>query len=118
MKPVLNILLTHQKNNAVAAMLEWWAKCVPRDNIVLAYGGSREDFDALTFPAKLFIDDPRLRTRDHPRERQSYGAAFRAAAAWMQGRVFGHVHFAEYDHVPLVPALNSTGNTSSTRPRA
>ena len=106
MKPVLNVLLTHQKSNAVAAMVDWWAKCVPRENIVLAYGGSREDFDALDFAAKLFIDDPRLRTRDHPRERQSYGAVFRAAAAWMQGRDYGYVHLAEYDHMPLIADLN------------
>ena len=106
MKPVLNVLLTHQKSNAVAVMVDWWAKCVPREDIVLAYGGSREDFDALAFPAKLFIDDPRLRTRDHPRERQSYGAVFRAVAAWMEGRDYGYVHFAEYDHVPLVADLN------------
>ena len=106
MKPVLNVLLTHQKSNAVAAMVDWWAKCVPRENIVLAYGGSRADFDTLDFAAKLFIDDPRLRTRDHQRERQSYGAVFRAAAAWMQGRDYGHVHLAEYDHLPLIPDLN------------
>lgn len=106
MKPVLNVLLTHQKSNAVAAMVDWWAKCVPREDIVLACGGSREDFDGLDCAAKLFIDDPRLRTRDHPRERQSYGAVFRAVAAWMQGRDYGYVHFAEYDHVPLVADLN------------
>ncbi len=106
MKPVLNVLLTHQKSNAVAAMLDWWAKCVPRENIVLAYGGSRADFDALDGAAKLFIDDPRLRTRDHPRERQSYGAVFRAVTAWMQERDYGCVHLAEYDHVPLVADLN------------
>ena len=106
MKPVLNVLLTHQKNSAVTAMTDWWAKCVPRDNIVLACGGSREDFDALAFRAKLFLDDPRLRTRDHQRERQSYGAVFRAVAAWMQGRDYGHVHLAEYDHLPLIPDLN------------
>ena len=106
MKPVLNVLLTHQKSNAVAAMVDWWAKSVPREDIVLAHGGSREDFDALKFHAKLFIDDPRLRTRDHPRERQSYGAVFRAVAAWMQGRDYGYVHFAEYDHLPLIADLN------------
>ncbi len=106
MKPVLNVLLTHQRSNAVAAMVDWWARCVPRESIVVAYGGSREDFEALTFAPKLFIDDPRLRTRDHPRERQSYGAVFREVASWMRNRDYRHVHFAEYDHLPLVGDLN------------
>ena len=106
MKPVLNVLLTHQHSNAVTAMVEWWAKCVPRESIVIAYGGSREDFDALPFAPKLFIDDPRLRTRDHPRERQSYGGVFREVASWMGGRSYSHVHLAEYDHLPLVAHLN------------
>ena len=106
MKPVLNVLLTHQRSNAVAAMVDWWAGCVPRESIVVAYGGSREDFDALTFAPKLFIDDPRLRTRDHQRERQSYGTVFREVALWMENRSYSHVHLAEYDHLPLAGDLN------------
>ena len=106
MKPVLNVFLTHQRNSTVTAMLDWWAKCVPKESIVIAHGGNREDFDALTFEPKLFIADARLRTKDHPRERQSYGAVFRSVAAWMKGREYSHVHFAEYDHLPLVGDLN------------
>lgn len=106
MKPVLNLLLTHQPAEAVAAMVEWWKQCAPPEHIVLAYGGSRADFEAIAHPAKVYVDDPRLRTRDHQRERQSYGGVFRAAAGWMRGREFSHVHFAEYDHLPLVADLN------------
>ena len=106
MNRVLNVLLTHQPNNAVAAMVDWWSQCVPRESIVIAHGGSREQFEALDFAPKLFIDDPRLRTRDHQRERQSYGGVFRAVAAWMKERSCSHVHFAEYDHLPLVGDLN------------
>ena len=106
MPSVLNILLTHQPADAVMAMVEWWQKCVARDSILLACGGSREDFAALPHGARVFVDDARLRTRDHQRERQSYSGVFREAAAWMQGRDFTHVHFAEYDHLPLVADLN------------
>ena len=106
MKQILNVLLTHQRSNAVVAMVEWWAQCVPRESIVIAYGGSREDFDALTSGPKLFIADPRLRTKDHPRERQSYGGVFREVTSWMKDRGYRHVHFAEYDHLPLVRDLN------------
>lgn len=107
MPSVLNLLLTHQPADAVMRMVEWWAKCVPSASILLACGGSRAEFAAIPHEAKVFVDDPRLRTQDHPRERQSYGGVFRAAAAWMQGRGdFTHVHFAEYDHLPLVADLN------------
>ena len=106
MKPVLNILLTHQPADAVMAMVEWWKKCVPRERILLACGGSRADFDAIPHAGKVFVDDPRLRTKDHQREKQSYGGVFREAAGWMRTRDFGHVHFAEYDHLPLVDDLN------------
>lgn len=107
MPSVLNLLLTHQPADAVMRMVEWWGRSVPHASLLLACGGSRADFDAIPHEAKVFVADPRLRTRDHPRERQSYGGVFREAAAWLQGRGdFTHVHFAEYDHLPLVPDLN------------
>ena len=106
MPSVLNLLLTHQPADAVMRMVEWWGRCVPHASILLACGGTRADFDAIPHAAKVFVDDPRLRTRDHQRERQSYGGVFRAAAAWLEGRDCTHVHFAEYDHLPLVPDLN------------
>ena len=106
MKSVLNILLTHQPPEAVAAMVDRWKTCMPAESILLAYGGSRADFGAIAHPAKVFIDDPRLRTHDHQREHQSYGGVFRAVAEWMKDRDHSHVHFAEYDHLPLVSDLN------------
>lgn len=106
MKPVLNVILTHQPASAVAAMLAWWKKCVPPESILLACGGTRADFDSIPHTAKVFVDDPRLRTRDHQRERQSYGGVFREVAAWRGTPDFAHIHFAEYDHLPLVEDLN------------
>lgn len=106
MKPVLNVLLTHQPADTVMALVAWWEKYVPPASILLACGGTRADFDSIPHAAKVFVADPRLRTRDHPRERQSYGGVFREVAAWPGTPDFAHVHFAEYDHLPLVSELN------------
>jgi hypothetical protein len=106
MSNVFNVLLTHQRAEAVTAMLAWWEKSVPRESILIAFGGSRADFDAIPHAAKVFVDDPRLRTKDHQRERQSYTGVFRKAAEWMHGGNWTHVHFAEYDHLPLAAGLN------------
>ena len=106
MSPTLNLLLTHQRPEAVEAMLRHWEKSVPLSNILVAHGGSPADFHALNFAQKIFIDDPRLRTRDHQRECQSYAGVFRSATTWLQDRDFDYIHFAEYDHLPLIPDLN------------
>ena len=59
MKPVLNVILTHQPASAVAVMLEWWKKCVPPESILLACGGSPAAFEAIPHAAKVFVDEPR-----------------------------------------------------------
>ena len=107
MERTLNIILTHQPPTCVERMLRWWTQCAPPDDVLLAFGGSEQDFRGVAHPRKFFVNDPRLRTRDHQREMQSYTAIFREASAWMRGRDFSHVHFCEYDHVPLAPDLNA-----------
>ena len=106
MERTLNVILTHQAPACVERMLAWWAHCVPPDDILLAFGGSEQDFRGVGLAQKFFVNDPRLRTKDHQREMQSYTAIFREASAWMRGRDFSHVHFCEYDHVPLMRDLN------------
>ncbi len=69
---------------------------------MLCYGGSQENFAQIAHEPKIFIDDPRLRTRDHQRERQSYTRIFQKASAWLRDRPqFGYVYFAEFDHWPV-----------------
>jgi hypothetical protein len=108
MTSVLNLILSHQPAAAVSNMLAHWNRCVPNESILIAYGGTKSDFDTIQHQQKFFIDDPRLRTRDHQREFQSYTRLFQAAAEFLerQGDRFRFVHFAEYDHVPLVKDLN------------
>jgi hypothetical protein len=107
MNSVLNLVLSHQPPAAVAKMLGYWSECVAEESILLAYGGSKEEFDSIPHQQKVFVDDPGLRTSDHQRECQSYTAVFQAGAKFLQTRPeFRYVHFAEFDHLPLARDLN------------
>jgi len=103
---VANILLTHQPAVAVDRMVKWWARCVDPTLLLIIHGGRVEDFQAVQHGMKRHVIDARLRTRDHQREKQGYGAVWRAVADWLQGSEATHVHFAEYDQLPLVNDLN------------
>jgi hypothetical protein len=103
----MTLLLTHRPPAEVAAMLEVWSAISSPEAIFVAYGGPPENFGHIAHPHKALIDSPRLKTRDHQREKQSYADVFSAAADWMKERDFAHVHFAEYDQYPLVPDLEA-----------
>ena len=120
MTPVLNLLLSHQSAAAVAKMLEYWSERVPNESILIAHGGLRKEFDAIGHTQKFYVDDPRLRTRDHQREFQSYTRLFQRAAEVLEtdGRKFQFIHFAEYDHLPLVSDLNERQIERLTAERA
>ena len=106
MSRVLNLLLTHQSPAAIARMLDWWRDCCPPNNVLVVFNGSDEAFAQIAHPHKVRVIDPRLVTVQHSRERQSYTAIFREASRWMAEREYTHVHFVEYDQIPLVPDLN------------
>ncbi|MGI8820705.1 MAG: hypothetical protein ACR2ID_07560 [Chthoniobacterales bacterium] len=90
-------------------MVNYWSEHVPRQSILLAYGGERKAFDAITHSQKFFVEDPRLRTRDHQREYQSYSGLLRGAADALRAAdsCFEFLHFAEYDHLPLSRDVNA-----------
>ncbi|MEQ1850404.1 MAG: hypothetical protein ABMA01_02315, partial [Chthoniobacteraceae bacterium] len=79
MERTLNVILTHQAPQCVERMLGWWAGFAPPENILLAFGGSEADFRGVVHEQKFFVDDPRLRSKDHQREMQSYTSIFREA---------------------------------------
>ena len=106
MSRVLNLLVTHQSPEAIARMLAWWQECSLPGNILLAFNGPEEAFARIAHPHKVRVVDERLVTIEHSRERQSYTTIFREAARWLAGRDHTHVHFCEYDQIPLVPDLN------------
>jgi hypothetical protein len=107
MSPVLNLLLTHQPPAYIARLLAYWKDYSAAENLLIVFDGSDANFDAIAHPGKVRVDDPRLRTRDHVRERQSYTGVLKVAAEWLRGRPHGYVHFAEYDQPPLARDLNA-----------
>ncbi|MGB8167934.1 MAG: hypothetical protein WCF18_10615 [Chthoniobacteraceae bacterium] len=106
MAHVLNVILTHQAAPCVAAMLDWWRQYLDLDDVLVAAGGRRADFEGIAHPQKIFIEDPRLHTVDHQREFQSYTRTFHEISAWLAGRDYTHVSFCEYDHLPLISDFN------------
>ena len=106
---VITAFLTHQGPREVRRMLDYWAEHQPGLNAVVAYGGSRQHFDELVSAGvdALYIDDPRLRTQDHPRERQSYLGVFKALIDSVANSGAETIHFVEYDEVPVVDDVQS-----------
>jgi hypothetical protein len=100
------ILLTHESPERVRRMVDYWKSATLPSVIVVAYGGGRADFDKLEC-RKVFIDDPRLRTRDHQRDRQSYTVALRGALKEIEGDDWEWLYLAEYDMLPLTDKLFS-----------
>ena len=84
-------------------MVDEWGRLNPEARLVVAYGGREEVFGEVRVENKVFISDPRLRTRDHQRERQSYRGIMRAVAAHAEGKEWGGgpVILVECDVVPL-----------------
>ena len=98
----LTILLTHQAEPLVEAMAAWWQHHAPGPDLLIAYGGPRERYESLRVPAKVFVDDTRLRTRDHQRERQSFAGVFTAVNEWLRERPdYRFIHLSEFDCIPL-----------------
>jgi len=108
MTQMLHVVLTHQSAPSVRRMVEWWSRCVPPSDLLVASGATRSEFEAIEFPSKVFCgDDPRLQTMDHQRERQSYLGVLKRVADWLENRPeFNEIHLAEFDDVPLVADLS------------
>jgi hypothetical protein len=103
---VLAVVLDHRDSATINRLHALWCpKFSSSDNLLIAYGGSRSAFDSLPLPRKVYVADPRLRTRDHQREAQSYRGVFACVSDWLRGKDFTHVLFMEGDHVPLAPDL-------------
>jgi hypothetical protein len=105
MSRILNVVLAHTPPEEIARLAGWWAHVCPPESLLLAHGGPEADFPKIAVPNKVRVVSSRLKTRDHPRERQSYTEVFAAVSEWMRGRDFSHVYFAEFDHLPLVGDL-------------
>lgn len=108
MSSVVHIILTHGDTQHTQKLISWWKDTLGESaDLLIAHGGAKADFDALPFKEKIFIEDSRLKTQDHQREKQSYQSVFKEAAAWIRERDFDYVYFAEYDQLPLIEEFDS-----------
>lgn len=99
---VLLVLLDHRPGPEVMETVRMWTRHgVSETDILVAYGGSPAGFEQLPALNKIFVSNPRLQTRDHQRELQSYRAVFSGVSQWLKPRPFTHVLFMEYDQIPL-----------------
>ncbi len=96
-----SIILTHQSPACVRVMCDYWQALIPGSMLLVAYGGSRADYERLDVRHKVFVDDERLRTVDHQREYQSYTGVFKQADEYLSRADYEHVYFTEFDHIPL-----------------
>ena len=99
------VLISHQTPPEVLAMCGAWQRLNPEALIHVAYGGPEDAFEALAWPGRTFIRDPRLRTRDHQRERQSYRGIMREVVGALSGSGVARVLMVECDVVPLRAGL-------------
>ena len=103
---VVNVVLSHQPLPAVNQVVRWWLDMVEPEALLLLHTGELRDFEQVEHPQKVHAPSARVRTKDHQREMQSYTQLFAAVRAFCHDRSFRYVHFAEYDHLPLVRDLN------------
>jgi hypothetical protein len=105
MPSIVTVLLTHQSRDAVVKMREYWRSLDPDQHFLIAYGGGKASWQD-DMPDLVLVDDPALRTRDHPRERQSYHGVFQSVLPRVNELGATHVHLAEFDEIPVVGDLN------------
>ena len=103
---VMNLLIAHEAGEKFDRVRQWWSGICPEENLWVAFGGTREQFESLNYPRKIFIDDPKLRKTDNQREKQCYAGIFRSMAEIVEVERADYIYLCEYDHLPLISDLN------------
>ena len=104
---VMNVVLAHTGQSQIWSLIKIWEEVCPPEDLWIAFGGSRADFESIDYSRKVFIEDPNLRKLDNQREKQSYTGIFQAMSPAVEKANPDFVYFCEYDHLPLVHDLNS-----------
>lgn len=98
---LLTVLITHLPAEAVEANVRHLERVAPGARVLVCHGGRREDFEQITRPHKLFVEDPDLRAP--PITIQSYNEIVRRV--WEEGvrdePAIEAVYILEYDQVVL-----------------
>jgi hypothetical protein len=104
---VMNIVLTHRAGAPLKRLVEAWKPVCAQEDLWIAFGGSRHDFDAVEYPRKVFVQGKELRQDDNQRGKQSYTGTFHAMERVVNLENPDFIYFCEYDHLPLAHDLNA-----------
>ena len=76
--------------------------------LLVCYGGPEKFFDQINHSDKIFLDDPRLRTVHHQRDKQSYTQIFQKVSMWLKDKPeLAYIYLTEYDQWPLIPDIHT-----------
>ncbi|MFC7338058.1 hypothetical protein ACFQY0_12770 [Haloferula chungangensis] len=98
------VLLSHERAERVNRMVDRWRSITRPYLIVVAFGGDASEFESIK-GRKVFVDDSRLRTTDHQRERQSYTEVLRKSVQSIADDDWDALYLAEFDMLPIVSDL-------------
>ncbi len=105
---ILWVVLVHHAAEEVMRVLNHWTKLgYDPAALLIVHGGKSIDFEKIDHPLALFVDDPRLRTRNHPEQKQSYTQAMRMVTQWVDRDPPEFLVLVEWDHRPLCPDWGS-----------
>jgi hypothetical protein len=118
---ICHVVICHISPAETKAVADRWQHHDPDAYILIAYGGSEENFHRLPEEINaIFITDPALRTRDHVRERQQYQDVFRRASQWIANHTENvtHVGVVEFDVAPAVMNISNQLHSALTSQNA
>jgi hypothetical protein len=104
---VINVVLTHLGGKPLQRLIEAWKPVCAVEDLWIAFGGSRHDFDAAEYPRKVFVQGEELCQKDNQRGKQSYTEIFHAMEGVVKRETPDFIYFCEYDHLPLAHDLNA-----------
>jgi hypothetical protein len=97
-KTACHVILCHQAPEVVEAIYNWHRSLSSKYRIVIAYGGSREEFEKIRFDDKVFIEDASLRG---PSSRMSHCELLEKAMTFAERPEQTRFFLSEGDLVPL-----------------
>ncbi len=104
---VLNVVLTHLDGERLVRTKERWRDVCKEEDLWIAFGGKKRNYDRIGMERSVFIGDVSLRKEDNQREKQSYTGIFHAMAPVIEREQPDFIYLCEYDHVPLRSDLNA-----------
>lgn len=97
---LLHTILSHWSPQEVDYLIKHHRSLDDSAELLLAYGGAKENFALIEYPQKIFLNDPCLRG---PTDQQNYACWLKSVAKWIEDRQMDiqAIFFTETDHPML-----------------